>query len=335
MDIIIYCSSVIYNSRCKNISKGETVEKEFHYPFLNHKDFLHIQHHIIMTSKVPRISVEMPQIKNYNKILRSCALSKKIYSNVLNNDLLFERRGQCLYICFKGCSTLSDFITSVDIRNCRIHGEAVGIHNGFCERSKSLRSEVDYNILSNCMQHTITDVIFTGHSAGGSLAKIFSLFSYDNLCKDIKLHCYTFGSPKTGDEQFKEAIEEFLGENVLRIETYNDIVCLIPMQKRFQHIGKGLILENGNTFNSNEHLNKNDITKLSMGDYELNMSYNNNQIKFFSYYHTDYLEFIRDIQDKGLLRKHQINKMINEHSCDNYISNLTKLIQSQLHVTKR
>ena len=277
-----------------------------------------------MLSKVPRISIEMPQIKNYNKILRSCMLSKKIYSNVENKDILIERKGTCLYICFKGCSTLSDFITSVDIRNCRIHGEAVGIHNGFCERSKSLKSEVEYDILSNCMKHKITDVIFTGHSAGGSTAKIFSLFSYDSIGKDIKLHCYTFGSPKTGDEYFRDAIEECLRDNLLRIETYNDIVCLIPMQKRFQHVGKGLILENGKIFNSNEVLTMSDIV-----NYELNNQYDNNQMLFFCYYHNDYLEFVREIQDKGLLRKRQINRMINEHSCESYSSNIIKLIKSK------
>jgi hypothetical protein len=285
-----------------------------------------------MSLKVPRISIKTSNIKNINKILRSCMLSKKIYSEVVNKEVLIERRGACLYICFKGCSTLSDFITSVDIRNCRIHGEAVGIHNGFCERSKSLKSEVQYNILSNCMEHNITDVVFTGHSAGGSTAKIFSLFSYDDIGKDINLHCYTFGSPKTGDKHFKEAIEECLRDNLLRIETYNDIVCLIPMQKRFQHVGEGLIIEDGNIFNSNELITNIEKTKLNISDNidsELNNQYNNEQMQFFSYYYTDYLDFVRDIQEKGLLRKRQINRMINEHSCDSYSSNIVKLIKSQ------
>lgn len=285
-----------------------------------------------MSLKVPRISIGIPKIKNYNKILRSCMLSKNIYGNVKNKDVMIERRGSSLYICFKGCSTLSDYITSVDIRNCKIHGEAVGIHNGFCERSKSLKSEVEYSILEACMQHEITDVVFTGHSAGGSTAKIFSLFSYDNIGKNVNLHCYTFGSPKTGDRYFKEAIEECLGGNLLRIETYNDIVCLIPIQKRFQHVGAGLILNNGNLFNPNEVVDNIEITDVSINDsveHELNMSYSNKQMQFFSYYHADYLDFIRDIQEKGLLRKQQINRMINEHSCDSYSSNIISLIKSQ------
>ncbi len=285
-----------------------------------------------MSLKVPRTSIKTSGIRNYNKILRSCILSKKIYSNAINKELLIERKGSCLYICFKGCSTLSDFITSVDIRNCRIHGEAVGIHNGFCERSKSLRTEVDYNILSNCMKYDITDIVFTGHSAGGSTAKIFSLFSYDSIGKDVKMHCYTFGSPKTGDECFKDAIEDCLQDNLLRIETYNDIVCLIPMQNRFQHVGNALILENGNIFNYEETLKNIDNKNISISesiDDEFNNNYNQNQIEFFSYYHTDYLPFIKDIQEKRLLNKYEINKMINEHSCDSYSSNIINLIKFQ------
>lgn len=273
-----------------------------------------------MSIKVPRISLKPPNIKNYSKILRSCVLSKKIYNNVRNKDLLIERKGSCLYICFKGCSTLSDFITSVDIRNCRIHGEAVGIHNGFCERSKSLKNEVDYSILSNCMQHNITDVVFTGHSAGGSTAQIFSLFSYDDIGKDVNMHCYTFGSPKTGDEYFKLAIEECLKENLLRVETYNDIVCLIPMQNKFQHVGNALILGNGNIFDYTETVE--DIKKK-----KINLRESIEQLKFFSYYYTDYIPFLRDIQDKGLLKKNEINKMINDHSCDSYTSNLINFVR--------
>lgn len=278
-----------------------------------------------MSLQVPRKSIKTPSVKNCNKILRSCMLSKKIYSNNINKDVLIERKGKCLYVCFKGCSSLNDFITSVDIRNCKIHGETVGIHNGFCEKSKSLKTEVEYNILLNCMKNDITDIIFTGHSAGGSTAQIFSVFSYDNIGKDIDIHCYPFGSPKTGDEYFKDAIEGCLRDNLLRIETYNDIVCLLPMQRRFQHVGEGLILENGNIFNA--------ITKLGINDsvnYELNTTYNRNQMQFFSYYHTDYLHFIRDIQEKGLLRKQEINRMIDEHSCDCYTSNMIKFMQSQL-----
>lgn len=267
-----------------------------------------------MSLKVPRISIKTPNMKNYSKIVRSCLLSKKIYNNAIYKDLLIERKGSCLYICFKGCSTLSDFITSVDIRNCRIHGEAVGIHNGFCERSKSLKSEVDYSILSNCMKHNIQDVVFTGHSAGGSTAKIFSLFSYDSIGTDVNLHCYTFGSPKTGDECFKDAIEVCLQDNLLRVETYNDIVCLLPMQNKFQHVGNALILENGKIFDC-EGISDN-----------FNFEYKKDQLKFFQYYHSDYLPFVRDIQEKGLLNKYEIHKMINEHSCDSYSSNIMNLI---------
>jgi glutamine phosphoribosylpyrophosphate amidotransferase len=104
------------------------------------------------------------------------------------------------------------------------------------------------------------------------------------------------------------------------------------MQKRFQHVGEGLIIEDGNIFNSNELIKNIEKTKLNISDNidsELNNQYNNEQMQFFSYYYTDYLDFVRDIQEKGLLRKRQINRMINEHSCDSYSSNIVKLIKSQ------
>lgn len=255
-----------------------------------------------MSTKVPRVSVESIKTKNINKIVRSCILSKSVYGNAINKNLIVERQGRCLYVCFKGCSTLSDFMTSVDMRNCRLHGESLGVHNGFCERSKSLQSEVNYEIIKNCMNYEISDIIFTGHSAGGSTAQIFGLFSFDDIERDINIHCYTFGSPKTGDECFKDAIEYCLGENLLRVETYNDIVCLLPMQNKFQHAGEVLLLKNGAIYKSQ----KDD--------------------EFFSYYHTDYVEFVKDLKSKGLLNKKEIDGMISDHYCDRYTSNIISLI---------
>lgn len=247
-----------------------------------------------------RLSIRPHEVQHYNKILRSCMLSRDIYTDVKRRNVLIQRNGSCVYVCFKGCSSLNDFISSVDIRNCRIHGEKVGIHNGFCERHKTLKDEVWYGLLEHCMSHNITDVVFTGHSAGGSLAQITSLFSSDLIKEGMQLHCYTYGSPKVGDECFKDAIEETVKDgNLLRIETRLDIVCLLPMQPSFEHAGSLLLLEGNDTL----------------------------QNKFFHVYHKEYLEFVKELKDNNLMNKQNISKMIDEHSCDSYSDKMVKMVQ--------
>lgn len=229
--------------------------------------------------------------------------------DIKKRNVIVQRNGSCVYVSFKGCSTITDFVSSVDIRSCRINGEKVGIHNGFCERHKSLKDEVWYGVLENCMSHNITDVVFTGHSAGGSLAQIGALFSSDLMDDNIKLHCYTYGSPKVGDACFKDAIEEVVKDDKLvRIETFYDIVCLLPMQQGFQHVGKLLIL-GGSQGKPASH------------------------DQFFHLYHNEYLEFVKELKVNNLMNKQSIIKMIDEHSCDSYSDKIINMIQD-LMVTK-
>jgi hypothetical protein len=268
----------------------------------------------IKATRTPRVSIKKNEIMNYNKILQSCIISKNVYYDKKRNGQSFtvKRKGTTLYVCFKGCSSMRDFLTSADIRNCRVHGEAIGIHNGFCERSKSLSGEANYEILKSCMSHDINDIVFTGHSAGGSIAQIHSLFSRDVIDSNINFYCFTFGSPKAGDASFKDAIEETLQNNLLRIETYNDLVCLLPMQTCFEHAGKALILKDGNVFDTNSCDNI-----------------------FIKNYHNDYVDFMTYIRDQGLLTKGEIINMINDHSCESYLKNIITLIKSAEFINKR
>ena len=259
-----------------------------------------------MSLTSPRISIPSSRVQQYNKILQSCLLSRRVYNDVKKRDVIVHRNGRCIYVCFKGCSSLNDFITSVDIRNCRINGESVGLHNGFCEKHRGWKDEVYYGILEECMKQPVSDIVFTGHSAGGSLAQICSLFANDLINGDIQTHCYTFGSPKVGDECFKDAIEETLKDNLLRIETFNDIVCLLPMQSNFEQAGKALILGNPSG-------NVGDIYQGGNG--------------FFDVYHKEYFSFVRELKANGLLNKQSIMQMVDDHSCDSYTNNIVSFIK--------
>jgi hypothetical protein len=199
-------------------------------------------------------------------------------------------------------------MTSVDVRNCRLNGDSVGIHNGFCERSKTLRNIVDYEILRHCMKDDVKDIVFTGHSAGGCIAQIYSVFSQDMIGNNFRTYCFTYGSPKTGDVLFKEAIEEVMKERLLRIETYNDIVCLLPMQNTFEHAGNLLILQN-----------RLDINNTSILGNVLNDD-------FFDIYYRDYVEFIKTLKERKLMTREKIEQMISEHSCEKYTEKIICMI---------
>lgn len=258
--------------------------------------------------RAPRTSIALRQIKHHNKILQSCVRSKGIYlKNEGRENMMINRYDKTLYVCFKGCSSVSDFLNSIDIRNCKIHGETVGIHNGFCEKYKSMQHTILFEVLNElCGDNPITDVVFTGHSAGGSIAQIVSLFLAEELA-DLKIHCYTIGTPKTGDAFFKQALEyELDKDKLLRLETHNDLICLLPMQPTFQHAGDVLIMKDGNVFNATP------------------------DEAFFTTYYTDYVDLIRDMTQSGLLSKKEVHSMIGYHSCESYLSNYRSILKKTL-----
>ena len=249
----------------------------------------------------PRLSIQPSNFHYYNKLLHACNFSSKVYRDSKLRDVVLYKGNKSLYVTFKGCSTFNDFLTSADIRSCRIHGEKVGIHNGFCEKHKGLHDNVIYDVLDNCMSGSISDVIFTGHSAGGSVAQICSVFMHDIISDGVTAHCYTFGSPKVGDEAFKDAIESTLKDKLVRMETYNDIVCLLPMQSSFEHAGRVLVLDNGSVYE--------------------------NGLEFYQEYHKDYLNFVSALKKNNLMNKKDIVAMIDDHSCESYTNNIYKLIK--------
>lgn len=260
------------------------------------------------SSRASRTSIALREIQHHNKILQSCVRSKGVYlTNEGKKNMMINRYNHTLYVCFKGCSSVSDLLNSIDIRKCKVHGETVGIHNGFCEKYKSMQHTILFEVLNElCGENPITDVVFTGHSAGGSIAQIVSLFMAEELA-DIKLHCYTIGTPKTGDLIFKQALEnELKQDNLLRLETHNDLICLLPMHPTFQHAGNALIMKDGDVFNATP------------------------DEAFFTNYYTDYVDLIRDMTQSGLLSKKQVHSMIGYHSCESYLSNYRSILKKIL-----
>lgn len=264
--------------------------------------------------KSPRYSIpeKSPSLlANRAKLFRACVNSRKVYNLPSKTDVTTSKLGDTLYVAFKGCSTLGDFINSIDVRKCKIHGEDVGIHNGFCEKYKMLYDSLWSAILTNLMTGDISNVVFTGHSAGGSIAQIMSMFLKDNLdMNEINTYCYTFGTPKTGDKSFKDAIENTLGNSFLRVETYNDLVCMLPMEPSFVHAGEVLILKDGSIFDVN--------TK----------TLDAKENEFFSYYYNDYVKLVADMSANGLWNKNDLNWLLCSHSCEIYTSNLSKFFIS-------
>jgi hypothetical protein len=94
--------------------------------------------------------------------------------------------------------------------------------------------DVNINLRRNNSTHPIPCIIFTGHSLGGALATLSSLYF---KCKypEADISCITFGSPRAGSNQFTKLFNDNI-DNSYRFVNDNDPVPCVPSAWRFKHV---------------------------------------------------------------------------------------------------
>lgn len=266
---------------------------------------------------LPRFSSPRHLIKHPYQIREASVLCSKIY-NIPRKPLFSTHvKGRVLYLYFKGCCTWQDYISSIDVRLCKVEGDLMTIHNGYYEIYKSHEQDIENAIFFALHKHDISDVVYCGHSAGGALSQISSVFLHEKIqARDIKGHCYTFGAPKAGDKGFIDAVDGGTGrERYVRIENYNDIVPILPIHTSFVHGGLPLILNVHNTISNCQEGNDD-------SEVETKKEMTVKGVDFYAKYHSNTFDFLQDMRQNDLLNKDDVLTMIDSHKCDAYINGL-------------
>ncbi|CEO95720.1 Fungal lipase-like domain-containing protein [Plasmodiophora brassicae] len=116
----------------------------------------------------------------------------------------------------------------------------LGVYSNFRPTSKTYGSCLVQ--LLNAYPH-VRDVVFTGHSLGGALAT-FAVYTFDVVIRraGVQSHLYTFGSPKIGNDKFKDSFEKTrVAKHAFRSVLETDIVPLVPSaQIIIEDVGKVL-----------------------------------------------------------------------------------------------
>jgi hypothetical protein len=179
----------------------------------------------------------------YEKLDNACVFNTLKECPVLHKSqddcevLVCKHESEALVVAFRGTSSREDVLTDLSItrRELPLSGlsepEFPLVHSGFHEQFFSVNKEIEKDIEEN------DEVIFCGHSLGGALATIGSLY-YSFLYPDKDISCVTFGSPRVGDNRFVELFDERIS-NSLRYVNDNDPIPCVPTRWRFKHV-KGL-----------------------------------------------------------------------------------------------
>jgi triacylglycerol lipase len=141
----------------------------------------------------------------------------------------------CLVVAFRGTDHIDDWNNNVHAYQTPF-GELGNVHDGFKNAYLSIKKEL-HGYLNNHLLPTF----ITGHSLGAALATLTTAEIVNNPNFDS---CYTFGSPRTGDPAFVNALKD---KRIYRVINNCDVVTTVPLSFaniKYKHSGFSHLLNN-------------------------------------------------------------------------------------------
>lgn len=183
---------------------------------------------------------------------------KPIFLTQENAECWIFKKNNRLIISFRGTSSLSDATTDLyaSKKTFRIAGKKYGkVHKGFYNYYMNLRQELLSYITTYINNPDIPNnekyIVFTGHSLGSCsiLGALEIAVLYPELSRNIM--CINFGSPRVGDEYFRDSCKTYL-KYVYRIVNDDDPIPRAPTRLRFTHSHPEIKLNDNNGININK-----------------------------------------------------------------------------------
>ncbi|KAG2155985.1 Alpha/Beta hydrolase protein [Suillus bovinus] len=103
----------------------------------------------------------------------------------------------------------------------------VQLHGGFADEHAKTASAILNEVKSLLSKHGATSVTLVGHSLGGALAEIETLFMALNLPSNIAIKGVTFGKPRVGNPAWATLFDSKV-QDFQRVNNKLDIVPIVP-----------------------------------------------------------------------------------------------------------
>lgn len=143
---------------------------------------------------------------------------------------------------FRGTENFRDWMTDFNVVRVRMETKNIPladsplVHFGFIRQYRTMDTQINQKV-----ERMIADGMETlhvcGHSLGGALASI-ACIQLHHVFPELKIHCYTFGSPRPGDKAFAAVFKESV-QSSYRFLNSQDPVTATPTTWRFKHVDGG------------------------------------------------------------------------------------------------
>jgi hypothetical protein len=148
-------------------------------------------------------------------------------------------------LAFRGTEVSKKMDITTDAKAIKAKVTEGNIHSGFVGAYTSIMEQIKNEI----KKMPGFPIYITGHSLGAALATVATRYLENDQIEEAKAPlrdqiaaCYTFGSPRVGDELFREKLKS----PIYRIVNTRDIVTVVPLLAMgYQHVGDVRFLGTG------------------------------------------------------------------------------------------
>ncbi|PWB72379.1 MAG: hypothetical protein C3F07_12030 [Anaerolineales bacterium] len=158
-------------------------------------------------------------------------------SKETDTQAFLASNGEFLVLAFRGTEVKKTQDVKTDIRAVKVSTIEGRVHTGFNTGYESVAE----SIAKSLVRLKDLPIYITGHSLGGALATVATQnLGRDTRFKDRIAACYTFGSPRVGNDQYDKSLKS----PVYRVVNTTDVVTVVPLNLMgYTHIGDVRFLE--------------------------------------------------------------------------------------------
>lgn len=210
------------------------------------------------TAKEAKLNIDLSGV---NLKIREC-----LYDKATDTKAIVAESSDRIIIAFKGTSSSQNLMTDLNVSHqslvsvidsdnrspTRVGRELVDafrkkrafrrakVHAGFAIAYGKIKNEI-VGAAASLLQEKARPMCFTGHSLGGALATLSSLDVHLTLgIESSRLVVASFGSPRVGNEAFRELYDEAILTH-WRFVAGGDLISRLP-KIGYRHVGKNVVL---------------------------------------------------------------------------------------------
>ncbi|XP_046845589.1 lipase-like [Xenia sp. Carnegie-2017] len=155
------------------------------------------------------------------------------------NDIqgFVKYQGNTIVVSFRGTDDINDWFRNINILRKKYRGcKNCKVHTGFSNIYYSVQQQMFSKVKALSHVHSNSTVLVTGQSLGGALAT----FAAVDLAKaGYHVDLITYGSPRLGNKEFSEYVDNTLNGLNLRVTFKNDYVSVLPPKLLgYWHVGQ-------------------------------------------------------------------------------------------------